>query len=178
PAHRIGRAAAGLSLLGALAMVPQGTGPGFSQVEEIAWIPSLGSAYRVGVDGISLPLFLLTTVLFLVSLVFSTRVTDRTPAYVAFFLMLETTCLGRSRRSTWCCSMSFSSSRLSRCTSSSRAGVTRIASERPFCSSCIRYWAACRSCSALSRFIWARTPTHSTCGGWWPAHLSQVLPVP
>jgi NADH-quinone oxidoreductase subunit M len=33
-------------------------------------------------------------VLFLVSLVFSLRVTDRAPAYVAFFLLLETTCLG------------------------------------------------------------------------------------
>jgi len=93
-AHRLGLAAACLSLLGAVGVGLRGVGPGFSQVEEIDWIPSLGSAYRVGVDGISLPLFLLTTVLFLVSLVFSTRVTDRTPAYVAFFLMLETTCLG------------------------------------------------------------------------------------
>src|SRR5438132_8943006 len=93
-AHRLGLAAACLSLLGAVGVGLRGVGPGFSQVEEIDWIPSLGSAYRVGVDGISLPLFLLTTVLFLVSLVFSTRVTDRTPAYVAFVLMLETTCLG------------------------------------------------------------------------------------
>jgi NADH-quinone oxidoreductase subunit M len=93
-AHRIGLIAASLSLLGAVGVVLQGTGPGFSQVEEVAWIPSLGSAYRVGVDGISLPLFLLTAVLFLVSLVFSLRVSDRTPTYVAFFLLLETTCLG------------------------------------------------------------------------------------
>jgi NADH-quinone oxidoreductase subunit M len=93
-AKGIGLAAAGLSLLGALGVLQQGTGAGFSQVEELAWIPSLGSAYRVGVDGISLPLLLLTTVLFLVSLVFSLRVTERTATYVAFFLLLETTCLG------------------------------------------------------------------------------------
>src|SRR5438105_5170869 len=93
-AHRLGLAAACLSLLGAVGVGLRGVGPGFSQVEELAWIPSLGSAYRVGVDGISLPLLLLTTVLFLVSLVFSLRVTERTATYVAFFLLLETTCLG------------------------------------------------------------------------------------
>jgi NADH-quinone oxidoreductase subunit M len=93
-AHSIGIVASLLSLIGAIFIVVRGMGPGFSQVEEIAWIPSLGSAYRVGVDGISLPLVLLTTVLFLVSFVFSVRVKERAAAYVAFFLLLETTCLG------------------------------------------------------------------------------------
>ena len=61
-AHSVGIVASLLSLVGAISIVMRSTGSGFSQLEEIPWIPSLGSAYRVGVDGISLPLILLTTV--------------------------------------------------------------------------------------------------------------------
>jgi NADH-quinone oxidoreductase subunit M len=93
-AHAIGLATAGLTVLGALGITLRGVGPGFSQIEELPWIPSLGSAYRVGVDGISLPLVLLTVVLFLAALVFSVHGHDRAPTYVALFLLLETTCLG------------------------------------------------------------------------------------
>jgi NADH-quinone oxidoreductase subunit M len=93
-AHAVGLATAGLTLCGAIGIALRGAGPGFSQVEELAWIPSLGSAYRVGLDGISLALVLLTGVLFLASLVFSIRLRERARAYVALFLMLETTCLG------------------------------------------------------------------------------------
>ena len=74
----------------------------------MAWIPSLGAAYRVGVDGISLPLFLLTAILFFVSLVFSLHVPERPRSYVALFLLLETACLGVSLRSTRCSSTSSS----------------------------------------------------------------------
>jgi NADH-quinone oxidoreductase subunit M len=93
-AHAVGLVTSGLALLGALGLWARGAGAGFSQVEEVAWIPSLGAAYRVGVDGISLPLVLLTTVLFLVSLVFSLEIGDRARSYVALFLLLETACLG------------------------------------------------------------------------------------
>jgi NADH-quinone oxidoreductase subunit M len=93
-AHSIGLVTAGLTALGAIALAVRGAGPGFSQVEELQWIPSLGSAYRVGLDGVSLPLVLLTAVLFLVSLVFSIHIRERPRAYVALFLLLETTCLG------------------------------------------------------------------------------------
>ena len=93
-AHTIGVATAGLTLLGALGVWARGGGAHFAQVEEIPWIPSLGAAYRVGVDGISLPLVLLTAVLFLVALVYSLRVAERVRAYVALFLLLETACLG------------------------------------------------------------------------------------
>jgi NADH-quinone oxidoreductase subunit M len=48
----------------------------------------------VGVDGISLPLVLLTCVLFLVALIFSSHLRDRANSYVALFLFLETCCLG------------------------------------------------------------------------------------
>jgi NADH-quinone oxidoreductase subunit M len=69
-------------------------GEGFSQVEEVAWIPSLNAAYRVGVDGISLPLVLMTAVLFFVSLLFSAHITERARSYVALFLLLETASIG------------------------------------------------------------------------------------
>ncbi len=96
-AHGVGIASSGLTLLGALWMwargVPTGEG-GFSQVEEIPWIPSIGAAYRVGVDGVSLPLVLMTAVIFFVSLVFSAHVRERAGSYVALFLLLETACLG------------------------------------------------------------------------------------
>jgi NADH-quinone oxidoreductase subunit M len=93
-AHAAGLVASSLALAGALGIWSRGAGAGFSQVEEIAWIPSLGAAYRVGIDGVSLPLFLLTAVIFPVSLVFSLGVTERVRSYVALFLLLETACLG------------------------------------------------------------------------------------
>lgn len=96
--HTVGIAATSLTLLGACAVWLTGIsatgGSEFAQVEEISWIPSLGAAYRVGVDGFSLPLVLLTALLFLVSLLYSIKVRERAKAYVAMFLLLETACLG------------------------------------------------------------------------------------
>ncbi len=97
-AHAVGIAGSGLALIGSLIMWVRGVGgagaAGFAQVEEVEWIPSLGAAYRVGVDGISLPLVLLTTLLFFVSFVFSSHITERTRAYGALMLLMETACLG------------------------------------------------------------------------------------
>ena len=93
-AHAVGLVASLLALAGSVGIWARGVGGGFSQVEEVRWIPSLGAAYRVGVDGISLPLLLLTAVLFVVSLIFSFEIRERTRSYVALFLLLETACLG------------------------------------------------------------------------------------
>ena len=97
-AHAVGLGASGLTLLGAAWMwargVPSGGGTTFSQVEEVEWIPSLGAAYRVGVDGVSLPLVLMTAILFFVSFVFSVHVRERASSYVALFLLLETASIG------------------------------------------------------------------------------------
>ncbi len=94
-AHGIGIATTAVTLLGALAMWARGVGPsGFSQVEQFAWIPSIGAAYRVGVDGISLPLVLLTALLFLLAAVYSARIRERAPAYVILMLLLETASIG------------------------------------------------------------------------------------
>ena len=94
--HAVGIAVSGLALVGSLIMWARGVGKGegFSQVEEIEWIPSLGAAYRVGVDGISLPLVLLTTLLFFVCFIFSSHLSERPRSYVALMLLMETACLG------------------------------------------------------------------------------------
>lgn len=93
--HGIAIVSAALTLVGALAMWLQGvSGEGFSQVEELEWMPAIGAAYRVGVDGISLPLVLLSAVLFLVALIYASSLRDRPRAYVALILLLETTAIG------------------------------------------------------------------------------------
>jgi NADH-quinone oxidoreductase subunit M len=58
------------------------------------WIPSLGIGYHVGVDGLSIPLIVLTTALSLLSIVYSLRITVRVKEYMGWFLLLETGMLG------------------------------------------------------------------------------------
>jgi len=71
------------------------TQDGFQFREKIAWIPQLGIFYSVGIDGISLLLVLLTTVLTPVALLFSlTHVEKEVRGYSIAFLILETGMLG------------------------------------------------------------------------------------
>ncbi len=68
---------------------------GFQLREKIAWIPQLGISYNVGIDGISLLLVLLTTVLTPVSLLFSySHVEKEVRGFSIAFLILETGMLG------------------------------------------------------------------------------------
>ena len=68
---------------------------GFQFREKIAWIPQLGISYNVGLDGISLLLVLLTTVLTPVSLLFSySHVEKEVRGFSLTFLLLETGMLG------------------------------------------------------------------------------------
>ncbi|KZZ20384.1 oxidoreductase, partial [Sulfitobacter sp. HI0082] len=48
----------------------------------------------LGLDGLSLPLVLLTSLLFFLSAIYSARISDRAPSYVVLMLMLETAALG------------------------------------------------------------------------------------
>ena len=94
-AHGVSIAITGLTFLVTLAIWARGTLPGgFAQVEEIAGIPAIGAAYRVGVDGLSLPLILLTSLLFFLSAIYAARITDRPAVFVALMLMLETASIG------------------------------------------------------------------------------------
>jgi NADH-quinone oxidoreductase subunit M len=71
------------------------TQEGFQFREKLAWIPQLGISYSVGIDGISLLLVLLTTILTPVALLFSlTHVEKEVRGYSIAFLLLETGMLG------------------------------------------------------------------------------------
>jgi NADH-quinone oxidoreductase subunit M len=69
-------------------------GPLPEQIESISWIPALGAGYKVGVDGISLPLLALTALLFPVSMAYPLDLLGRERAYYAVFLFLEAVSLG------------------------------------------------------------------------------------
>ena len=67
----------------------------FQFVEKEEWIPALGITYTVGIDGISLLLVLLTTVLTPVSLLYSLSHVEKSPrAFSIAFLVLETGVIG------------------------------------------------------------------------------------
>ena len=94
------KAATGIALLDFLVSVPlwfqyDRTNAGFQFVESMSWIPSLGVQYKVGVDGISILLILLTTLLGVLAILSSwTAITERTKEYYIFMLMLQTGMLG------------------------------------------------------------------------------------
>ena len=62
--------------------------------EQARWIPGVGSSYHVGVDGLSLPLVVMTTVVFLACAVFASKESDRPRLQAALFLFLESVSLG------------------------------------------------------------------------------------
>ena len=63
-------------------------------VERIPWMPAVGIAYIVGIDGISLFLVLLTTLLMPIAILASWSVTERVKEYLILMLLLETGMLG------------------------------------------------------------------------------------
>jgi len=72
---------------------PQGAA--FQFVYQHDWIPSVGSRYFFGIDGISLLLILLTTLLGFISVYSSfTAITHREKEYYVFLLLLQTGMLG------------------------------------------------------------------------------------
>ena len=69
-------------------------GAGFQQIESLRWIPSLGVGYKVGVDGISLPLAAMTALLFCVAVAYPADVRNKARQYFAAFLFLEGVSIG------------------------------------------------------------------------------------
>lgn len=83
----------GLSLLLVLGFDP--AAPGYSFVQEAPWIPFFGIEYKVGVDGISLVLVVLTTLLTTISIAASFGpIQERVKEYMISFLVLEVGMLG------------------------------------------------------------------------------------
>lgn len=67
---------------------------GFQLQENYLWFAAINSNYHLGVDGISLPLVLLTTLLTPLALLFSFSVGERVKPFMVLFLLLETGMLG------------------------------------------------------------------------------------
>lgn len=63
-------------------------------VEFHQWIPAINAQYFMGVDGISVPMLVLTGLLSLIALVISFNITKRVKEYFAFFLLLECGMMG------------------------------------------------------------------------------------
>jgi NADH-quinone oxidoreductase subunit M len=68
--------------------------PGFQFQEQYSWYAAIHSTLHLGVDGLSLTMVLLTTLLTPVALLASFTISDRLKAYMFLFLLLETGMLG------------------------------------------------------------------------------------
>ncbi|MFC1865738.1 NuoM family protein [Chloroflexota bacterium] len=68
---------------------------GVMQFEEsLSWIPAISANYHLGVDGLSLPLLLLTTLLGFIVVLVSWKINLRVRQYFFWLLLLETSILG------------------------------------------------------------------------------------
>ena len=68
--------------------------PGIQFEQQATWFPALGSSYHVGLDGISLPMVLLTGILTPLGILASFGIQDRVKVYMTLFLIMETASLG------------------------------------------------------------------------------------
>src|SRR6266702_7004410 len=70
-------------------------GNGRLQFEErVAWIPTLGSSYHLAIDGLSLPLILLSTLLTFLVIIYVWKQETSPREYFALYLVMETGLLG------------------------------------------------------------------------------------
>ncbi|MFZ1397849.1 MAG: NADH-quinone oxidoreductase subunit M [Candidatus Promineifilaceae bacterium] len=58
------------------------------------WFPAIGANYHMGIDGISLPLFLLTVILTPLAILASFSIEEKVRMYMVLFLVMETAMLG------------------------------------------------------------------------------------
>jgi NADH-quinone oxidoreductase subunit M len=68
--------------------------PGFQFEESYIWYQAIGSSLHLGVDGLSLTMVLLTTLLMPLGILASFSINDRVKPYMMLFLFLETGMLG------------------------------------------------------------------------------------
>jgi len=68
--------------------------PGFQFEEQYVWYAAINSTLHLGIDGLSLTMVLLTTLLTPLAILASFSITDRVKAYMMLFLLLEMGMLG------------------------------------------------------------------------------------
>jgi proton-translocating NADH-quinone oxidoreductase chain M len=69
-------------------------GTSFQFNEQYNWISALGITYHLGVDGISIPMVFLSTLMVFLAILFSWDVEERTKEYMGLMLVLEVGVLG------------------------------------------------------------------------------------
>ena len=69
-------------------------GPAFQLVTEVPWVPSLGMALRLGVDGIALAVATMSAVLFAAAIAYPVDTMGRPQQYYGWLLFLEAASLG------------------------------------------------------------------------------------
>lgn len=70
------------------------TDPGIQFEQTFAWIPAIGANFHVGVDGLSMPLMVLTAFLGLMVVLISWKEDNRVREHFAWLLLLEASILG------------------------------------------------------------------------------------
>lgn len=70
-------------------------------VERLQWVPEMGMTYTLGVDGLALPMVMLTTLLSMVAVVASFSIEERVKGYFAWFLLMEFAILGVFMAQDW-----------------------------------------------------------------------------
>ncbi len=66
----------------------------FHFTQQVEWFPAIGASYHVGVDGISLPMILLSTVLTPLAILASFNIEDKTKMFMVLLLMMEGAMIG------------------------------------------------------------------------------------
>ena len=69
-------------------------GGGFAFEVQAEWFPALGSSFHMGLDGISLVMFLLTTMLTPLAILASFNIKEKVKMYMVLFLIMEMAMLG------------------------------------------------------------------------------------
>jgi len=67
----------------------------------VPWNPRLGTSFSLGIDGLSLPLILLSTLLSLIAILASSSIQERVKSYYLFMLMLQSAMLGVFMAQDW-----------------------------------------------------------------------------
>lgn len=94
--RRVAALVAGIALLGSLWLLAgfDAASAAFQFFETQPWNPRVGSSLALGVDGISLSMVLLTTILTFVAILASTGIRDGAKVYFSLVLVLESSVLG------------------------------------------------------------------------------------
>lgn len=92
-----------------------------------SWFPTIGAGFHVGIDGISLAMFLLTAILTPLSILASFQIEDNPRMFMFLFLVMESAMLGLFSAMDLLLFFVFGNLGWCPCISSSRFGVGRIA---------------------------------------------------